>query len=63
MFLVGCIYAMCVYGWRQLKVFPIKAFVITVVVNCVLIGLATVDWDNRFYITWNSALDCWLVEE
>lgn len=51
LFWVMCIYAMCVYGWRQVQALPVKVFVITViVVNGALIGLATVDWDNRFYI-------------
>jgi hypothetical protein len=45
------IYILFFVGWRSNSVFPIKMFVLSaVVVNCILIGIGTVDWDNRFYI-------------
>jgi hypothetical protein len=44
-------YGLCWLGWRKCHSYPIKLFVLTVIlINCALIGAATVDWDNRFYI-------------
>jgi hypothetical protein len=44
-------YGLCWLGWRTCHSYPIKLFVLTVIlINCALIGAATVDWDNRFYI-------------
>jgi hypothetical protein len=45
------IYGLCYLGWRTCNFYSIKLFVLTVIlINCALIGVATVDWDNRFYI-------------
>ncbi len=45
------IYSMFYIGWKELKNIPFKWFVFTTIgMNCFLIGIATVDWDNRFYI-------------
>lgn len=39
------------FGISQIENVAIKIFVIvTIVTNCLLIGVSTVDWDNRFYI-------------
>jgi hypothetical protein len=44
-------YGLCGFGWRNCDPYPIKLFVLIIlVINCALIGAATVDWDNRFYI-------------
>ncbi len=44
------IYALFLFGFRNTP-HPIKVFAMTVIiVNCALIGIATVDWDNRFFI-------------
>jgi hypothetical protein len=38
-------------GFKNLQATPIKFFVLTlIIVNCGLIAISTVDWDNRFYI-------------
>jgi hypothetical protein len=45
------VYGCVVYGWSSATDLPIKLFVLTtVVLNCALIGISSVDWDNRFYI-------------
>lgn len=45
------IYSGFAYGMIRFKNIGVKLFVITVVVvNCLLVGVAAVDWDNRFYI-------------
>jgi hypothetical protein len=45
------VYSMAIMGWRNLNNKPVKGFVLsTVVINCLLIGISTIDWDNRFYI-------------
>lgn len=45
------IYSLLYVGWRKVWSSATSVFVITVIgVNCGLIALATVDWDNRFYI-------------
>lgn len=45
------IYFLSYFGWRKLRASQAKIFVISVIlVNCLLIGISTVDWDNRFYI-------------
>ncbi len=44
------IYILFFFGFRN-TLHPIKVFAATVIiVNCALIGIATVDWDNRFFI-------------
>lgn len=38
-------------GWWKAKNFPLKlAILMLIIVNCCLIGISSVDWDNRFYI-------------
>jgi Dolichyl-phosphate-mannose-protein mannosyltransferase len=45
------LYFLSFQGWRKAKRVTIAVFIITVVVvNCGLIAVSTVDWDNRFYI-------------
>ncbi|HTJ53251.1 MAG TPA: glycosyltransferase family 39 protein [Cyclobacteriaceae bacterium] len=45
------IYVFFYLGLRKSELKSLKIFSLTViVVNCALIGMATVDWDNRFYI-------------
>jgi len=45
------IYMLFAFGLRRAQNIPIKFFTIAVIVlNCLLIGMSTVDWDNRFYI-------------
>ncbi len=45
------IYSMSFLGWRANANLPVGMFVLAVILaNCVLIGIGTVDWDNRFYI-------------
>ena len=45
------VYTFFVLGWRSTMNMPVKLFVLTaIVLNCGLIGISTVDWDNRFYI-------------
>jgi hypothetical protein len=45
------IYLLFVFGWKSTTNLPIKLFVLTaIVLNCGLIGISSVDWDNRFYI-------------
>ncbi|HEY8934556.1 MAG TPA: glycosyltransferase family 39 protein [Cyclobacteriaceae bacterium] len=45
------IYLFFYLGWRKSELKSVRVFSVTViVVNCALIGMATVDWDNRFYI-------------
>lgn len=45
------IYLFFVSGLKHCNNMPIKIFVLTsVIVNCALIAISTVDWDNRFYI-------------
>jgi hypothetical protein len=44
-------YAGFVIGWARIKSAPIIFFVVgVVVINCLLIFISSVDWDNRFYI-------------
>ncbi|MEQ9164791.1 MAG: hypothetical protein RLO12_00925 [Fulvivirga sp.] len=48
---LALIYGCFVIGYLKCSHSPIKAFVISVIViNCALIGMSTVDWDNRFFI-------------
>jgi 4-amino-4-deoxy-L-arabinose transferase-like glycosyltransferase len=45
------IYLLFYFGWRKSELKSVRIFSLTVIVmNCALIGMATVDWDNRFYI-------------
>jgi hypothetical protein len=54
---VGVIYFLYALGWRRASNMPIKIFTIAVILsNCVLVGISTVDWDNRFYIPMESSL-------
>jgi len=48
---VACVYVLFFVGFKISRRAPLHAFVLTVIVlNCILIGIFTVDWDNRFYI-------------
>jgi hypothetical protein len=48
---LALIYVCFAIGYLKCSSDPIKAFVVSViVVNCALIGMSTVDWDNRFFI-------------
>jgi hypothetical protein len=45
------IYIMFVSGYRKSQHIPLKYCVLaTIIINCLLVGISTVDWDNRFYI-------------
>jgi hypothetical protein len=45
------LYFLSFQGWRKASEATINVFIIPViVVNCGLIAMSTVDWDNRFYI-------------
>jgi hypothetical protein len=47
---MAAIYILFGLGWQRTH-HAIKVFAIVVIlVNCALIGVSTVDWDNRFYI-------------
>jgi hypothetical protein len=48
---VSVVYILFVWGFKNSSNAPIKFFISTIViVNCSLIAISTVDWDNRFYI-------------
>lgn len=45
------IYFLSYFGWRNTRLPQVNIFIVSVIlVNCLLIGISTVDWDNRFYI-------------
>jgi len=45
------VYALFVIGWRSTTNMPIKLFALAaIILNSGLIGISSVDWDNRFYI-------------
>jgi hypothetical protein len=45
------IYTLFAMGIRQTKNVQVKVFVVAVILfNCFIVGLSTIDWDNRFYI-------------
>jgi hypothetical protein len=45
------VYAFFVLGWRSTANLPMKLFALTaIILNCGLIAISSVDWDNRFYI-------------
>jgi hypothetical protein len=48
---ISLVYMFLVVGWKATSNLPIKLFVLTaIILNCGLIGISSVDWDNRFYI-------------
>jgi hypothetical protein len=48
---MAAIYFFFFAGWSVIRRNPVVYFVYTVILlNCVLIAISTVDWDNRFYI-------------
>ena len=48
---ISLVYMFLVAGWKATSNLPIKLFVLTsIILNCGLIGISSVDWDNRFYI-------------
>ncbi len=48
---ISLVYFFLVVGWKATSNLPIKLFVLTtIILNCGLIGISSVDWDNRFYI-------------
>jgi hypothetical protein len=54
---VAFIYMMFWLGWRKANKAPIKVFIMTVIlVNCGLIAISSVDWDNRFYLPMEPGL-------
>lgn len=45
------LYFLSFKGWRRVKEAPVAVYAVSViVVNCALIAISTIDWDNRFYI-------------
>ena len=45
------VYSFFIAGWKSTTNLPIKVFAVTtIILNCGLIGISSVDWDNRFYI-------------
>jgi 4-amino-4-deoxy-L-arabinose transferase-like glycosyltransferase len=45
------IYIMFFFGHRESRNAPVKYSVLAmIIINCLLVGISTVDWDNRFYI-------------
>jgi hypothetical protein len=51
------IYACSIVGYNYLTGNDIRIFAIaTIMINCLLIGFSTVDWDNRFYIPMEPAV-------
>lgn len=54
---VIAIYTMSFIGYTKIARKDIRLFiVVTIVINCLLVGISTVDWDNRFYIPMESAI-------
>jgi hypothetical protein len=48
---VSVIYWFFWLGLKQMPMIGLRLFVLTIIVlNCFLIGISSVDWDNRFYI-------------
>ena len=48
---LSLIYVLYYFGYRRTKDTAVRNFTIAIVIaNCFLIGIATVDWDNRFYL-------------
>ena len=51
------IYTLFVFGFCRAANKPIKYFCISLIgTNCLLVAVATVDWDNRFYVPMQPAL-------
>lgn len=45
------IYALYFFGWKATTNQSIRLFSLTaIILNCLLVGVSSVDWDNRFYI-------------
>jgi hypothetical protein len=50
-FWLSVVYMFSYFGFRHARDTAVTLFSLTVVVvNCVLVAVATVDWDNRFYV-------------
>lgn len=48
---LSLIYLLYYFGYRRTRDTAVRNFIIAIVIaNCFLIGIATVDWDNRFYL-------------
>ena len=48
---ISFVYVSFVLGWRTTTNLPVKIFAAaTIILNCGLIAISSVDWDNRFYI-------------
>ncbi len=48
---LALMYTLYYIGWRNTPKSSVRFFTMAVVIlNCCLIGISTVDWDNRFYI-------------
>lgn len=53
------VYGGFIKGISCVRLSPVSAFVLTVmVVNILLVSMATVDWDNRFYIPMEPGIAC-----
>jgi hypothetical protein len=51
------IYLFCFYGWKNCHNLAIRYFMgAVVIINCCLVGISSVDWDNRFYIPMEPAI-------
>lgn len=48
---LGLIYVLCYFGYRATGDAAVRNFIMVIIIaNCFLVGIATVDWDNRFYL-------------
>ncbi len=51
------VYVFFFFGWKQLKNKPVRMFVLCLIVlNCAIVSISTVDWDNRFYTPMEPAI-------
>ncbi|MDH4091224.1 MAG: hypothetical protein OEV74_07140 [Cyclobacteriaceae bacterium] len=54
---MSLMYLLFYLGWRRSHLMGVNIFCLTVIIsNCALISIATVDWDNRFYIPMESGI-------
>lgn len=54
---MGLVYLFFGLGWLKANYLPLKIAILTMIfVNCGLVGISTVDWDNRFYIPMAPAI-------
>jgi hypothetical protein len=51
------VYVLYFFGWRSTDHIPLKVFTLSMILfNCALVGISSVDWDNRFYIPMEPGL-------